>query len=165
MITPVAALTRFSIEHRKQCVTYIDEVVKIRYGFKIETVGLLLGQQEKVEIIDTFDICPIPNSPEWLQGVINLRGNIVPVMDIRKIAGLSEETDIRFIIVFGKGEKSTGLCVDKLPESLRLDDASKLEAPLPDFFDQYCMSMYQLNDQIWLEVDYQSLFEDLYKFT
>ena len=165
MITPVAALTRFSIEHRRQCVTYIDEVVNVRYGFKIESAGLLLGRQEKIEIIDSFDICPVPNSPEWLRGVINLRGNIIPVMDIRKIAGLGDDREIRFIVIFGRGEKSAGLCVDKLPESLRLDNASRVEDTPPDFFVPYCSDIYRLNDQTWLEVDFQSLFEDLYKFT
>ena len=86
-------------------------------------------------------------------------------MDIRKIAGLTDDREIRFIIIFGRGEKTAGLCVDKLPESLRLDNALSAGITPPDYFAPYCTSTYQLNDQSWLEVDFQSLFEDLYKFT
>ena len=82
------------------------------------------------EIRGVTAITPIPNAPHYVKGVMNLRGTIIPVMDLRTRIGLSEIAYDRFtvIIVIHVGEKSTGLIVDSVSDVFSID-ASQIEPP------------------------------------
>ena len=69
-------------------------------------------------------ITPIPNATPALRGVMNLRGTIVPVIDLRAVFGLppSEPSPLRVIVVLSVGGKVTGAIVDAVSEVLPADD-------------------------------------------
>ena len=79
------------------------------YGLEIRYVTEIIGIQK---------ITDVPDMPGFVKGVINLRGKVIPVMDVRIRFGLSErEYDERTcIIVVNVEEKSVGLVVDKVNE-------------------------------------------------
>jgi purine-binding chemotaxis protein CheW len=81
---------------------------------------------EAVEgIIKLQNITSMPNLPDYIEGVTNLRGSIVPVMDLRKRFGLlvdTATTDTRIVIVH-MGDLSIGMIVDSVSEVMTLDDA------------------------------------------
>lgn len=89
------------------------------------------------EIIRLLDITPIPRMPDYVRGVINLRGKIVPVIDLRMKFGLpnTSTTNRTCIIVthvtIGAATKLMGLIVDALEEVYQIN-AEDL-APAPDF--------------------------------
>ena len=89
------------------------------------------------EIIRLLDITPIPRMPDYVRGVINLRGKIVPVIDLRMKLGLPNPvtTNRTCIIVthvtIGGGTKLMGLIVDALEEVYQIN-AEDIE-PAPDF--------------------------------
>jgi len=89
------------------------------------------------EIIRLLDITPIPRMPDYVRGVINLRGKIVPVIDLRMKLGLPNPvtTNRTCIIVThvatGAGAKLMGLIVDALDEVHQIN-AEDIE-PAPDF--------------------------------
>ena len=89
------------------------------------------------EIIRLLDITPIPRMPEYVRGVINLRGRIVPVIDLRIKFGLPNRTTTNrtCIIVAHVAMASTtklmGLIVDALEEVFQIS-AEDIE-PAPDF--------------------------------
>ena len=70
------------------------------------------------EIIGIQKITPVPDLPEFIIGVINLRGNVIPVMDVRRRFHLEpkEYTDRTCIIVVDMNETSIGLVVDEVSE-------------------------------------------------
>ncbi len=80
------------------------------------------------EIIGYLPITPVPQMPEYIKGVINLRGQVIPVVDIRTRLGMvaAEPTDETCIVVveIRKNDKSvsTGLIVDKVKEVLNISD-------------------------------------------
>lgn len=84
------------------------------------------------EIIRLTDITSVPNSPPFVEGVINLRGQVIPVIDARKRFGLyeAERTDASRIIVVDSDGKIVGLIVDSVTEVLQLSKNS-VEPP-PD---------------------------------
>lgn len=107
----------------------------------LHMVGFSVGDEEfcidilKVqEIIRLVDITKIPNAPEYVEGIINLRGRIVPILDFRKRCNLSGEAEWdnqhRRIVVAAIGEKTVGLVVDKVSQVLKLEQANI--APTPD---------------------------------
>jgi len=68
------------------------------------------------EIIGLLRITPVPNTPAHMRGVINLRGKVVPVVDIRGRFGMStvEATKQTCIIVVRTGEAEIGAVVDRV---------------------------------------------------
>ncbi len=82
------------------------------------------------EIIRYREITRIPRSAEYVRGVLNLRGQIVPVIDLRKRLGLpsAEETNSSRIVVTEVEENIVGMIVDAVTEVLRLP-FSRIEPP------------------------------------
>lgn len=99
-----------------------------------------LGQEEYgVEILKVQEIrgcsaiTPVPNAPAYLKGVMNLRGTIVPVVDLRAKFSMPEAEYNRFsvIIVLTVGAKVMGLIVDAVSDVLNIARGD-IQAP-PDF--------------------------------
>ncbi len=99
-------------------------------GFRIgsETFGVRIGSVR--EIVRVPEITAVPNAPETVEGVINLRGKIIPVMDLRKRFGQSEiQPDKRNrILVVELENKLVGLIVNAASEVLKIAP-SEIEAP------------------------------------
>ncbi len=83
------------------------------YGFEILKVQEIIGFQL---------ITPIPNTPEFIRGVINLRGKIIPVLDLRAKFGMNpvETTSASSIIVVRLDSLEMGILVDKVSEVLEI---------------------------------------------
>lgn len=98
----------------------------------LQFVTFNLGEEEyaieilKVqEIIRMIPITRVPNSPEFINGVINLRGKVIPVMDLGKRIGLPEkdtDNDSRIIVVEIQN-KIVGFIVDKVNIVLRINNS------------------------------------------
>ena len=84
----------------------------------------------KVTVIERMMyITRVPKTPEYIKGVINLRGDIIPVMDLRARLGLTEkeEGDETRIIIFDINNVSFGAIVDSVSEVLQLEE-TKVES-------------------------------------
>ena len=76
----------------------------------LQLVTFSIGEEEfgvnilKVQEINrTMEITKVPRSPEFVEGVINLRGKVIPIIDLRRRFGLSskpEDKDTRIIVLF-----------------------------------------------------------------
>lgn len=94
-----------------------------------EEFGIEINQVK--EIIKPREITRLPHTPEFIRGVINLRGEIIPVLDLRKrfnVAAGEIDRDSRIIVVEIAGTMA-GLLVDSVTEVLRIDSAQIEEAP------------------------------------
>ncbi|MFN8548711.1 MAG: chemotaxis protein CheW [Candidatus Eisenbacteria bacterium] len=79
----------------------------------------------KVQEIKGYSaITPIPSAPPYVRGVINLRGTIVPVIDLRARFGMTEEAYTKFtvIIVVNLGRRVVGLVVDAVSDVLNVGE-------------------------------------------
>jgi len=87
------------------------------------------------EIIGMMPITPIPQTPEFVKGVINLRGKVIPVIDLRLRFGMSEidYTDRTCIIVVefstDGGRLHTGIVVDSVSEVLNIKGSDIEDTP------------------------------------
>jgi purine-binding chemotaxis protein CheW len=100
----------------------------------------LVGQRYGVEILQVQEIkgwekpTRLPHSPEHVQGVINLRGAVVPILDLRKRFGLGEAEYGRTTVVIvvkvetARGELTAGMVVDGVCEVCNLGER-ELRAP------------------------------------
>ena len=93
-----------------------------------EAYGVEIGRVE--EIIRMQPITRIPNGPAFIEGVTNLRGRVIPVLDLRKRFGLPASAPTRRsrIVVGELGEHTVGLVVDGVSEVL-LVSSEAVEPP------------------------------------
>jgi purine-binding chemotaxis protein CheW len=97
-----------------------------------------LGEEEygleilKVQEIKGYSpVTPIPNTPAYVKGVMNLRGTVIPVVDLRAKLGMAAATYTPFtvIVVARVGQKTMGLIVDAVSDVLNIPVADVQAAP------------------------------------
>jgi purine-binding chemotaxis protein CheW len=83
------------------------------------------------EIIGLMDITAVPRTPTHVKGVINLRGKVIPVVDLRLKFGMSEaeHTEETCIIVVHVGSIEMGILVDRVSEVLNIQGQDIEDAP------------------------------------
>ncbi len=84
---------------------------------------LLLGAEigQVVEINRHLDIAPVAHAPQWVRGVINLRGEVVTVLDLRHMLGLDRVQigqQTRNVVINADGER-VGLLVDRIADVVK----------------------------------------------
>lgn len=97
----------------------------------------LLEEEFGIEILRVQEIkglsriTPIPNMPTYIRGVMNLRGTVVPILDLRAKFSMpeSEYTKFTVIIVVNIGTKVVGLVVDAVSDVLNVGDDNIESAP------------------------------------
>lgn len=101
----------------------VMEIANERYGVDIGAVNTIIRMQE---------ITAIPRTPDFVEGVINLRGSIVPVIDLRKRLGVvvGDTTKASRIVVVEAADQVIGMIVDAVLETLRLANDA-VEPPSP----------------------------------
>jgi len=101
-------------------------------NFKIENEEFGVNIEEVQEIIRLPEITKVPQAPFFVEGVINLRGDVLPVIDLRKRFDLeaTRKTNATRIVVVNVEGKTTGIIVDSVSEVLRLPKDS-IEPPPP----------------------------------
>ncbi len=102
------------------------QVVSFDIGAEEFAVGIL----EVQEIIRMVEITQVPKAPHYVVGVINLRGKVIPIMDLRLRFGLptAERTKETRIVVVDIARIILGLIVDSVSEVLRIP-SSEVEPP------------------------------------
>jgi purine-binding chemotaxis protein CheW len=126
-------------------------------GFRIgrETFGVPIAMVH--EIVRVPDITAVPEAPDYVEGVINLRGKIVPVVDLRKRFGELEvrTTKKNRILVAEVDHKMVGLIVDAASEVIKIPE-SDVE-PAPNVFEEgelnYVTGVGKLGGRLVILVD------------
>lgn len=107
-------------------------------GYKEEFLTFTLGAEEyaidilKVQEIRGYDhVTTIAHAPEFIKGVINLRGVIVPIVDLRIKFGLGnvEYTPFTVVIILNVGGRVVGIVVDAVSEVAALESSEILSPP------------------------------------
>lgn len=81
-----------------------------------------------VEIITNHVITPLPLVPAYIRGIINLRGQIIPIVDIRQLLGQPNQRD-NCIMILNINETQVGILVDNVQRMIDIDKSALLPAP------------------------------------
>lgn len=118
------------------------------YGLNIETVR---------EIIRLQAVTYVPDSPDFVEGLINLRGSVTPVVELRKRFGveLTEATSQTRIVVVDIGGENIGIIVDEVSEVLRIsEDAIEPTSAVITTEDSYYIDgIAKLGDRLLILLD------------
>lgn len=106
----------------------LDEAQFVTFKIDDEEYGIKIDNVQ--EINRMTEVTKIPNGPYYIEGIVNLRGNIIPALDLRRLFKLSEKqlTDATRIIIADFNGKRTGIIVDSVSEVLRFEK-KLIEAP------------------------------------
>ena len=125
------------------------------YGIEIKFVTEIIGIQ---------DITEVPELPNYVRGIINLRGKIIPVIDVRLRfkKELKKYNDRTCIVVIDIKETYVGLIVDNVAEVIKIDDSNIV--PPPDiktgFHNRYVRAIGKVGNEIKLLLDCDKLLND-----
>ncbi len=132
-------------------------------GFRIgeETYGVRISAVR--EIVRVPAITAVPNAPDYIEGVINLRGKIIPVMDLRKRFGIKnvEPNKKNRILVVELENKVLGLIVNSASEVLKIPP-SDIEMPNTMFQEgevSYVTGVGKLNGRLVILLDIGKLLQ------
>ncbi len=140
------------------------------HGDLLQLVSFHIGGEEfgldilKVqEIIRIQELTRVPNSPDFVDGVINLRGKVIPVIALRKRFGLEElahDKQTRIVVIEVKGNV-LGFIVDSVSEVLRIP-ADTVEPPprLGKVEREYVSGVGKLDNRLLILLDVDRLMSD-----
>ena len=129
---------------------YIDQTI---YGIELLTV---------IEIISVQPITPVPSLPPYIKGIINLRGKVVPVIDVRLKFDQPERAydDKTCVIVVTIEDMQVGLIVDIVAEVVSIGDGACNEPPdLGKSGNGYLSSIAKIGDKVILNIDCKKFFQ------
>ena len=160
-MAPTAALQYLAARKRKLELYVQEKKTDARYGFRIGELKLLLRPHEKVEVIEAVQVCPIPNTPAWFTGMINLRGNLLPVFDLKQLLNMQSPEPSKWIMIFGQGNRAAGIYADNLPSGVIPDSAVEIKPELPEILQDCVENTLIQGDNIWFEVVFEKVFGNL----
>ncbi len=150
-------LARKAVSGREEDMAKIIQLV----GFKVdrEFFGVPIGMVK--EIVRLPEITPVPDTPEFVEGVINLRGKIVPVIDMRKRLGAASIDYGRAsrVLILELGGKIVGLIVDSASEILKISEEAVEPPPelVSSIGGDYITGVGKLNDKLIVMLDLTKL--------
>ena len=135
-----------------------------RYGFVVHGIGFMISSEILCEVVKNYTVYPVPNTQTWMQGLVNLRGNLIPVYDLSMLLGFTDgPMNQGNLLVIDKGAESVGILIDNLPKPCDVTSWSaitqipKLPAGLSDFV----TDAYSADDLIWLGFRHKDFFKSV----
>ena len=147
------------IEHVEQQASSVQLVVftlgKEEYGVMIQYVK---------EIIRKPEITQLPNAPDFIQGVINLRGQIVPILSLSGRFHLGQEvnSDKSKVVIVEFADLTVGMEVNAVSEVLTLDTASISQTPTmaTSIDSMFISGVGQLDNRLLIILDVEQILSD-----
>lgn len=132
------------------------DLMNEHYGIEIATVDGIIKMQEVVSV---------PHAPAFVEGVTNLRGSVLPVIDLRKRFGMppSEATnDTRIVVVNIEGTRKVGMIVDAVTEVLTIpEDSIEPTPPIVSTIDSsFIIGIAKVDDRLVILLDLASVLNE-----
>ena len=154
---PIEPIEREDLENAE-----IDEGTTNLVTFRLGSGEYAIDIMQAKEIIKMEKITLIPNAPYFVEGVINLRGNIIPIIDLKK----------RFNLEESEGDKNTGIIIAKIEDvdmGIMIDSVSKVVSmpnsdiqPPPSMLQgigqRYIKGVGKMEDKLLVVLDLDKLF-------
>lgn len=141
----------------------LEDTQKGRYlTFTLDKENYGIAIKHVTEIIGMQTITNVPELPDYIKGIINLRGKIIPVMDVRlrfkKEA--KEYNDRTCVIVVDINELPIGLIVDSVSEVLTIPDQDIVDPPQMNINNRYVNKIGKTGTEVKLLLDCEKLLSE-----
>ncbi|WZP00222.1 chemotaxis protein CheW [Isosphaeraceae bacterium EP7] len=139
-----------------------DQSIRQLVGFRLDGADYALAITTIREIILMKPITRLPQVPAWIEGLINLRGTVIPLVNLRKrfgLDGLPFDDETRTIVV-SVHDKTIGFIVDEVTQVVRIaaDQVQPLPIAMTAIATQYIAGLARLEDRLIIILDIDKLF-------
>jgi purine-binding chemotaxis protein CheW len=155
--------TTIHVKGQKEMKAQTEELLQL-VSFNIGQEEFGLGIQSIQEINRMVEITRVPNSPDFVSGVINLRGKVIPIINLRKRFGFppKENDKNTRIIVVELGNMVVGFVVDAVSEVLRIP--KNITEPPPSIVagigSEYITAVAKLENRLLILLDLERILKD-----
>lgn len=134
----------------------------LRYGYVAGGRRYAAPLGTYAEVLVAPRLCRVPLGPDWLLGVINRRGSIVPVFDLARACGEhTRRADPHTALVLGREDRWLALAIDELPRALADTRESSGAAPPGEPLAEFVRATLHAGAHTWMELDVAGLFRAL----
>ncbi|MBZ7987209.1 chemotaxis protein CheW [Campylobacter canadensis] len=108
-----------------------DDAIRQLVGFMIDEEEYAIPILSIQEIIKPIEYTRVPSVPDYVLGVFNMRGNVIPLIDLAKRFGLGSSkhtAHTRYIVLKGE-EGNIGFVIDKLTEAIKIKESNIDQPP------------------------------------
>jgi chemotaxis signal transduction protein len=132
-------------------------------GLRLGNLGLLVDHACGGEIIEDAKVFALPRAAKWCRGLINLRGNLLPAIDLHELIGLAHlRAPQQWWLALGRGEDALAFPIDALPSSLQpLETAHVHLTLIPEVLRAFTGGGYRIDGELWLEFRHREFFKTL----
>lgn len=128
---------------------------KEEYGIDIMNVREIIQYQESIKV---------PNSPKFIEGIINYRGKVIPIICLKKRFGFEEshiDANTRIIVINSNG-KQIGFLVDEASQTVRIDDSNIDPTPevLSKIDTKYLTGVGKIDNRLIILIDLEKVLSE-----
>ncbi len=129
--------------------------------FTINNIEYALNISNIIEVIKLKSLAPLPNAPDFIKGVINLRNKVIPILDLRERfqSPVIQKTRRTTIMIASIQDKDIGLIADSVMDVIGLNTA-QIEPPLPIIHGlkmEYIKGIARLNKRLVILVNIEKI--------
>lgn len=132
--------------------------------FRLADETYAINVMQVREVLRITEIAPVPGAPSYVLGIINLRGNVVTVIDARSRMGLGpkEPDDVSRVVIIEGREHVVGMLVDSVAEVIELADSEIEPAPRvsSEEASRCIQGVASKNNQLTIVIDLNKLVSD-----
>lgn len=129
--------------------------------FRVGTADYVVPAAEVLHLESFETATHVPGAPSYVAGLVQVRGRVVPVVDLRKRFGLPPTDHVlaHRVVVIQLGTRVAGLLVDSAREVIQLDEASFQDAPelIKQQSNGFVTGVATVRDRLFLSVDVSRL--------
>ena len=121
----------FAREDEMEALNTVDDTVDSQKYLIFMAGHLKLGvvAEDVVEILNNQLITYLPMLPDFIRGIINMRGQMIPILDIRARLGMEPKEDDSLVVVINLGDVQLGILVDAVDQMLDIPKVNLLPMP------------------------------------
>lgn len=153
-----------SIQERdnKQIIEYDSKIVSFRIGNQYYGIDIMMVK----EILCEKKFTPIPNALDFVRGVFNLRGEIIPIIELAKLFHLNVEYEVpeegESVIILKVGNLLIGVVVEEIMQvfPIRKDDIQPPSSLLGSINEEYISGIIDIEKRLYVILDTEAIFGD-----
>ena len=134
----------------------------VTFSLDDETYGIDVMQVQ--EVLRVTEVAPVPGAPHYVMGIINLRGNVVTVIDTRTLFALTpkDTDDSSRVVIIESNQQVVGILVDSVAEVVDIPSGAIETAPSVgnDESSKYIQGVFSQADLLYILVDLNKLLAD-----
>ena len=143
----------------------ISDTTKNRYlSFVIGEENFGIEIDSVKELINVFDITHVPKTQDYIKGIMNLRGDVIPIIDIRTrfLMEPKEYDELTCIVVLEQRDGNVGLIIDSVNEVKYIPEKNITPPPSVklNYVNQYIKNLGRVDDGVILLIEVQKLLYD-----